>query len=132
MERQLEVSDINQLNNLLETDEVDRYYLKLTLDDLNSNHLKKFEKRLNKFKSSCGCEVGAYFLYSTLLGLITWFVFFNDFNMQSISFMFIIKNLSMLIFAAILGKIIGILFYKFMFRKTIMKINTILENKSYS
>ena len=123
----LEINNTRQLKKLLVSNDAENYDIKLILDTSKVVNVKVLEKRLNRYKSSCGCEIGAIFFYLTLTLLIFWSFVIDKINLHSLNTIYFVIKISILIGASILGKIIGILSYKYMFRNTIKKILTYLE-----
>ncbi|MFQ6083010.1 MAG: hypothetical protein ACE5WD_06595 [Candidatus Aminicenantia bacterium] len=97
--------------------------IKIDVEGLDKSRAKEFEKKINRYFFSCGCETGAIFSFSSILVYILigmlYFKKTSIFNWQSIKY-----GLLILLTGALLGKIIGLLYAKYKLRITIKKLKS--------
>jgi hypothetical protein len=91
----------------------------LELENLSSEENKRWSEKINASYYSCGCSEGKWFL---LLGLASCFYYFFKIENFNIHFSHIIYSVPFIFIIALLGKILGILWGKYLFKKAVNRL----------
>ena len=111
---------------------LDESDITLELNGLSSDAKQLFEKKLNKYKSKCGCEVGAWFLLPAICLEIGYLVFKGIYSGLVFRWRSVLILLGVLIAIALIGKVFGMILYRLMYIKTVDQIIRHLNSLNFS
>ena len=95
--------------------------IKLLLDHLSENEKLRWEKKLSRYFFECGCDIGAkfaivfLFLYLIFLFVIAGISSILEWQTIAYGFVFVV-------FGAVLGKIFGLVYYKYLLNRAVNKL----------
>lgn len=95
--------------------------IKLLLDHLSENEKLRWEKKLSRYFFECGCDIGAkiaivfLFLYLIFLFVIAGISSILEWQTIAYGFVFVVLG-------AVLGKIFGLIYYKYLLNRAINKL----------
>ncbi len=95
--------------------------IKLLLDHLSENEKLRWEKKLSRYFFECGCDIGAkfaivfLFLYLIFLFVIAGISSILEWQTIAYGFVFVVLG-------AVLGKIFGLVYYKYLLNHAVNKL----------
>ena len=101
--------------------------LKLNFAELSAEETKYWNNRLNRYYSSCGCPQGATAIILTMICFISY-LFFRHSGFY-ITWLTCVQALGLFIISGAIGKIIGLELGKKKFRKNILELKSVLQER---
>ena len=92
----------------------------VAVEHMEETKARKFENKLNKYYTSCGCSTGNYFLVTALV-LCIIYLYFTDQALNN--WLIYAQVFAVLLIAAVGGKLIGKLVDGFKFKQTLNRLN---------
>jgi hypothetical protein len=95
--------------------------IKLLLDHLSENEKLRWEKKLSRYFFECGCDIGAKFAI-VLLFLYLIFLFLIAGISTILEWQTIVYGFVIVVLGAVLGKIFGLVYYKYLLNHAVNKL----------
>ncbi|GBD88727.1 hypothetical protein BMS3Abin03_02668 [bacterium BMS3Abin03] len=95
--------------------------INISLDHMTETDKLRWEKKLCRYFFECGCDMGARFSVAFLLLFVAYVLFFSDLK-NMLNYQTIVYGIASVIIGAVLGKLLGLIYYKIMLYHTVNKL----------